>query len=114
MPGVFATTEANRANAPATQEDDLAHFKSDGKSTSGKNSKDVPEIKIFELGKIFKMLKTANEKRMLTGLIVGDAFIEFVRGKKDIIINMIPISPERVKVVVKGSRIIRYEHLEGR
>jgi len=43
-------------------------------------------------------------------LAVGDAFIEMVKNKKgDIIINMIPISPERVKVVVKGSRIIRYE-----
>lgn len=50
----------------------------------------------------------------VTKLIVGDAFIEFVRGKKDIIINMIPISPERVKVVVKGSRIIRYEIWNGK
>lgn len=47
-------------------------------------------------------------------LIVGDAFIEVVRGKSDIIINMIPISPERVKVVVKGSRIERYEIWNGK
>jgi len=45
-------------------------------------------------------------------LVVGDAFIEVVRdGTK--IINMIPISPERVKVVYKGARIIRYEILNG-
>ena len=43
-------------------------------------------------------------------LTVGDAFIEVIRSKKSpTILNLIPISPERVKVVVKGSRIIRYE-----
>ena len=46
-------------------------------------------------------------------LAVGDSFIEVIRGKKNMIINMIPISPERVKVVVKGSRIIRYEIYNG-
>ena len=46
-------------------------------------------------------------------LIVGDAFIEVIR-KKGIIINMITISPERVKVVIKGSRIIRYEVWNGK
>lgn len=44
----------------------------------------------------------------VTKLIVGDAFCEVLRRNK-IIINIIPISPERVKVVIKGSRIIRYE-----
>ncbi len=43
-------------------------------------------------------------------LIVGDSFLEVIRNKKgDIILNLIPISPERVKVVIKGSRILRYE-----
>ena len=42
-------------------------------------------------------------------LAVGDSFCEVLRGDKNMIINMIPISPERVKVVIKGSRIIRYE-----
>lgn len=47
-------------------------------------------------------------------LAVGDAFMEVVRNKKGtIILNMIPISPERVKVVVKGARIIRYEIWNG-
>jgi len=46
-------------------------------------------------------------------LAVGDAFLEVLR-KKDIIINMIPISPERVKVVLKGARIIRYEIWNGK
>ncbi len=46
-------------------------------------------------------------------LIVGDAFLEVLR-KKNIIINMVPISPERVKVVIEGPRIIRYEIWNGK
>lgn len=45
-------------------------------------------------------------------LAVGDSFMEIVRTKipfKNTILNLIPISPERVKVVIVGSRIIRYE-----
>jgi len=49
----------------------------------------------------------------VTKLIVGDAFCEVIR-KKDIIINMLPISPERVKVVMKGARIVRYEVYNGK
>ena len=45
-------------------------------------------------------------------LAVGDAFLEIVR-EKGVLINLIPISPERVKVVVKGARIIRYEIWSG-
>ncbi len=47
-------------------------------------------------------------------LIVGDAFIEMVRSKSNIILNMIPISPERVKMVIKGARIERYEIWNGK
>ena len=48
-------------------------------------------------------------------LIVGDAFIEMIRNKaKTILLNMIPISPERVKIVSKGARIIRYEIWNGK
>lgn len=46
-------------------------------------------------------------------LVNGDSFCEVVRGKKNIIINMIPISPERVKIVSKGALIIRYEIWNG-
>ena len=45
-------------------------------------------------------------------LIVGDSFLEVLR-QDDVIINMIPISPERVKVVTKGPRITRYEIWDG-
>ena len=41
-------------------------------------------------------------------LIVGDAFMEIIK-EGNIIINLVPISPERVKVVSKNGRIIRYE-----
>lgn len=46
-------------------------------------------------------------------LIVGDSFIEMVVSKLNVILNMIPISPERVKVVFNGSRIERYEVWNG-
>ena len=47
-------------------------------------------------------------------LAVGDAFIDVIRNKdKTIILNMINISPERVKTVFKGNRIIRYEIWNG-
>ncbi len=50
-------------------------------------------------------------------LAVGDAFMEIVRSKipfKNTILNLIPISPERVKVVIKGSRITRYDIWDGK
>jgi len=47
-------------------------------------------------------------------LIQGDAFCEVIRNKKrTIILNMIPISCERVKIVSVGSRIKRYEIWDG-
>lgn len=46
-------------------------------------------------------------------LVVGDAFCEIVRNKNRTIVNLIPISPERVKVVYKGARIDRYEIWNG-
>lgn len=47
-------------------------------------------------------------------LIVGDSFLEVVRLKDGKLANLIPISPERVKVVIKGSRILRYEIWNGK
>ncbi len=46
-------------------------------------------------------------------LIVGDAFLEIVRNKTSGLVNLIPISPERVKVVYVGPRIKRYEIWDG-
>lgn len=39
----------------------------------------------------------------------GDAFIEIIRTDSGKLANLINISPERVKTVFKGNRIIRYE-----
>jgi hypothetical protein len=50
----------------------------------------------------------------VTKLIVGDAFIHCPR-KDNKIINMIPISPERVRVVYsEGNRIKRYDTWDGK
>ena len=47
-------------------------------------------------------------------LIVGDAFIEVKRNEKDVILNMIPVSPERVRVVFTKSGLIkRYDIWTG-
>lgn len=47
-------------------------------------------------------------------LAVGDAFLDIIRNKKGTLVNLIPISPERVKVVIKSTRIIRYEIWNGK
>ncbi len=47
-------------------------------------------------------------------LAVGDAFIEVKKGKSGAILNMIPISPERVRVVyAKNGLIKRYDTWNG-
>jgi hypothetical protein len=46
-------------------------------------------------------------------VVVGDAFIE-LKYKDDLLINMIPISPERVRIVHKDGRIIRYDTWNGK
>lgn len=43
----------------------------------------------------------------------GDAFMEIIRTKNGNLINLINISPERVKVVFVGARIKRYEVWNG-
>ncbi len=61
------------------------------------NQKNFKEIRIFELGKIFfekkekRSKKQVIEKRMLTGLITGEAFYE-VKGIIDLLLNKLGIS----------------------
>ena len=43
----------------------------------------------------------------------GDAFAEIVRNKNGTLVNIINISPERVKVVFQGMRLKRYEIWDG-
>ena len=48
-------------------------------------------------------------------LIVGDAFAEIVRNKdKSRLLNLVPISPERVRLVFVGSMLKRYDVWNGR
>ncbi|PIR02649.1 MAG: phenylalanine--tRNA ligase subunit beta [Candidatus Nealsonbacteria bacterium CG_4_9_14_0_2_um_filter_37_38] len=53
------------------------------------NQKIFQDIKIFELGKIFQ--KPNKEKRMLTGLMLGNAFYQ-VKGLIDLLLNKLGIS----------------------
>ena len=47
-------------------------------------------------------------------LVIGDAFMEIVRSDKgDVILNLVPISPERVKIISKDGRILRYGVYQG-
>ena len=47
-------------------------------------------------------------------LVIGDAFMEIIwNNSKDIILNLVPISPERVKQVSESGRIKRYEAWDG-
>ncbi len=50
-------------------------------------------------------------------LIVGDAFMEIIWEDKDnkkAISNLVPISPERVRIISEGGRIKRYEVWDGK
>lgn len=44
----------------------------------------------------------------------GDSFIEIIRNKNKTLVNLINISPERVKSIWKGPRIVRYEIWNGK
>jgi len=56
-----------------------------------KNHKNFKEIKIFELGKVFRNEKGFKEKRMLSFLITGDSFYE-AKGIVDLFLNKLGIS----------------------
>jgi phenylalanyl-tRNA synthetase beta chain len=55
-----------------------------------RNQKFLKEIKIFELGKIFKN-KKGEEKRMISGLTIGDAFLD-LKGTVDVLFNKLGIA----------------------
>lgn len=48
----------------------------------------------------------------VTKLVIGDAFLEVVKPN-EILLNLIPISPERVRIVVKKNQIVRYDVWNG-
>lgn len=76
-----------------------------------------PDLKV-EIEHITGMGKDTFETIMwnheVVKLTVGDAFLQIIRNKEGILINMIPISPERVKIVFDGPRIARYEIWNGK
>jgi len=87
-----------------------------------KNQKNFKEIKIFELGKVFQTPRF--EKRMLTGLLTGDAFYQ-MKGVIDLFLNKLGISniwydefeatPEESKISIWHPKIcaeIKVDHEE--
>jgi len=51
---------------------------------------------------------------VVTKLIVGDSFLQIKRNDSDNIVNMVPISPERVRLVFsKGGLLKRYDVYDG-
>ncbi|MFH1841532.1 MAG: phenylalanine--tRNA ligase subunit beta [Candidatus Nealsonbacteria bacterium] len=56
-----------------------------------RNFRHSNNIRIFEIGKIFKNLKETKEKRMITGVIKGDAFYQG-KGVVDLILRKLGIS----------------------
>ena len=47
--------------------------------------------------------------------VVGDSFAQIVMSKKkDILLNLVPISPERVRLVLENNRIKRYDVWNGK
>jgi hypothetical protein len=50
---------------------------------------------------------------LVTKVIVGDAFCKIIR-KEGRVVNLLPISPERVRIVYKGSLIKRYDVWDGK
>jgi phenylalanyl-tRNA synthetase beta chain len=51
----------------------------------------LQDIRIFELGKVFKALKKPEEKRMLSGLMTGNNFYQ-LKGAVDMLLNRLGIS----------------------
>jgi len=54
-----------------------------------RNQKFLKEMKIFELGKVFK-IKKGEEKRMISGLMTGDAFLD-LKGTVDMLFSKLGI-----------------------
>ena len=64
--------------------------------------------KIDGMGK--DSFETLMWQHLVMKFVVGDAFMQIIRNNNGTLINLIPISPERVRVVFdKGGRIKRYD-----
>ena len=68
--------------------------------------------KIDGMGK--DTFETLMWNHLVIKFIVGDAFMRIIRNKNNTLVNLIPISPERVKVVfAESGRMIRYDVWNG-
>lgn len=83
-----------------------------GKGWTSENSKTVVELKHFT-GRGNDTYATIMWNVEVMKLIVGDGFAEIIR-KGNVIVNMIPVSPERVRIISNSGRIKRYEIWNGK
>ena len=73
-----------------------------------RNQKNFPQIKIFEMGKVFQPPKT--EIKMITGLLSGDKFYE-AKGSIDLVLNRMGISEvwyDEYRTPEQESKIFRF------
>lgn len=57
--------------------------------------------------------QTIMYNHILVKKIVGDSFIEVVSSDKGTVLNLLPLSPERVRIVYKKATILRYDVWDG-
>lgn len=85
-----------------------------GKGWTSPNAKTVVEFEHFT-GRGNDTFGSLMWNHEVIKLIVGDAFMEIIRSDKgDVILNLVPISPERVRIISENGRIKRYEVWNGK
>ena len=77
-----------------------------GYTTRDKQMEDILP-KISGMGK--DTFETLMWQHLVMKFVVGDAFMEIIRNNNGTLVNLIPISPERVRVVFNNGRIKRYD-----
>ena len=85
-----------------------------GKGWTSENPKTIVEFEHFD-GRGNDTFGSIMWNHEVIKLIVGDAFMEIIRDeKRRIILNLVPISPERVRIISENGRIKRYEVWNGK
>ena len=85
-----------------------------GKGWTSKNKKTIVEFEHFT-GRGNDTFGSLMWNHEVMKLVVGDAFMNIIKNDKgDVIINLIPISPERVRIISEGGRIKKYEVWNGK
>ena len=84
-----------------------------GRGWTSEHADTIPEFEHFT-GRGNDTFSTLMWNHEVIKLVVGDAFMEIIRAKTgDLILNLVPISPERVRIISKDGRIKRYEVWNG-